>query len=470
MHHTATSNSYSPAQSASIVRGIYVYYIQGRGYCDIGYNFLVDRYGIIFEGRYGGVDQGVIGAHATNFNTGTTGIAMIGDHSTVPPTAATFASLSNLIAWKMSVHQINPFVKVLFRGALLDPIIGHRDAGRVSGDGTACPGNAGEAILAALLANVRPRVAFGYPLGNLDVARRQPNAIQVSGWSADPDTTAPIAVHVYVDGRGAAITTASIDRPDVGRAYPWLGSQHGFNVVIPVTQAPHLVCAYGISVGNGGNHLLGCAFVLGQTVGSLDMSTRGPGTVSLHGWAIDPDTANSIPIHVYVDGVGAAIGTANVSRPDVARALPGYGNAHGFDITVPVIGNRTVCVYAISTRGKPNVTLGCTRTSGTPFGALDIAGRPNGGGAVRVRGWALDPDSAAPIAVHVYIDGVGRGIGTANTNRPDVGNVYRGWGDAHGYDITVGGVAPGLHLVCTYGISVGGGGNALLGCKGLLVS
>ena len=72
MHHTATSNSYSPAQSASIVRGIYVYYIQGRGYCDIGYNFLVDRYGIIFEGRYGGVDRGVIGAHATNFNTGTT--------------------------------------------------------------------------------------------------------------------------------------------------------------------------------------------------------------------------------------------------------------------------------------------------------------------------------------------------------------------------------------------------------------
>ena len=52
-------------------------------YCDIGYNFLVDRYGIIFEGRYGGVDRGVIGAHATNFNTGTTGIAMIGDYSSV---------------------------------------------------------------------------------------------------------------------------------------------------------------------------------------------------------------------------------------------------------------------------------------------------------------------------------------------------------------------------------------------------
>ena len=58
LHHTATTNSYSPAQTAATVRGIYVYYIQGRGYCDHGYNFLVDRYGIIYEGRYGGVDRG----------------------------------------------------------------------------------------------------------------------------------------------------------------------------------------------------------------------------------------------------------------------------------------------------------------------------------------------------------------------------------------------------------------------------
>ncbi len=326
VHHTATSNSYSPAQSASIVRGIYVYYIQGRGYCDIGYNFLVDRYGIIFEGRYGGVDRGVIGAHATLFNTGTTGIAMIGDYGTISPTAATFNALANLIAWKMSIHQINPFYPVAYRGAILNPIIGHRDAGRVSGDPTACPGNAGEAIISQLIVNVRPRVAFGYPLGSLEVARRQPNAIQVSGWSADPDTTAPINVHIYVDGVGAAITTASISRPDVGRTYPSLGSQHGFNVTVPVSQAPHFVCAYGISVGNGGNRQIGCAFLSGNTVGSLDSSTRRPGAVLLHGWAIDPDTVNSVPIHVYVDGVGAAIGTA---KRDAHRRLELHAGLRG---------------------------------------------------------------------------------------------------------------------------------------------
>ena len=87
------------------------------------------------------------------------------------------------------------------------------------------------------------------------------------------------------------------------------------------------------------------------------------------------------------------------------------------------------------------------------------------GNALRVRGWTFDPDTASPISVHVYIDGVGRGIGPANTNRPDVASAFPLWGPTHGYDLTVGGVAPGLHLVCTYGISVGGGANTTLGCK-----
>ena len=115
----------------------------------------------------------------------------------------------------------------------------------------------------------------------------------MSGWTADPDTSAPIRVDFYVDGHGAATTTANLDRPDVGRTYPTFGSQHGFNVTIPVTQAPHTVCAYGISVGNGGNHQIGCAFLSGGTVGSLDSTTRGPGALLLHGWAIDPDTVNA---------------------------------------------------------------------------------------------------------------------------------------------------------------------------------
>ncbi len=150
--------------------------------------------------------------------------------------------------------------------------------------------------------------------------------------------------------------------------------------------------------------------------------------------------------------------------------MPGYGDAHGFDITVPVTGDHTVCAYAISSRGKPNITLGCTRTSGIPRGALDLATLPDGGGGIRVRGWALDPDTAASISVAVYVDGAGRLVGPANTNRADIGALFNGWGNAHGYDLTVNGVAPGSHQVCTYGLSVLGGANATLGCRSVQVS
>src|SRR6266545_3331620 len=89
VHHTAGSNSYTAAQSAAIVRGIQVYHVQGNGWDDIGYNFLVDRYGQVFEGRFGGVDKNVIGAHAEGFNTGSVGVAVLGTYGSAAPPAVT---------------------------------------------------------------------------------------------------------------------------------------------------------------------------------------------------------------------------------------------------------------------------------------------------------------------------------------------------------------------------------------------
>jgi hypothetical protein len=147
VHHTAGASPSTPAQSAAIVRGIYRYHVLGNGWNDIGYNFLVDRFGQVFEGRYGGVERNVIGAHAQGFNTGSVGIAVLGTYGGSGASTTARTALSNLIAWRMDVAHADPLARnstislgnpkyrqglpVLLRG-----VSGHRDTGF-----TSCPGS-----------------------------------------------------------------------------------------------------------------------------------------------------------------------------------------------------------------------------------------------------------------------------------------------------------------------------------------
>ncbi len=78
LHHTATTNNYAPQDVPAIIRSIYAFHVEAEDWCDVGYNFLVDRFGRIWEGRYGGIDKPVLGAHAGGFNTNTFGVGMIG--------------------------------------------------------------------------------------------------------------------------------------------------------------------------------------------------------------------------------------------------------------------------------------------------------------------------------------------------------------------------------------------------------
>jgi hypothetical protein len=147
VHHTAGSNSYTRAQSASIVRGIQRYHVLANGWDDIGYNFLVDKYGQIFEGRWGGVDQNVVGAHAQGFNTGSTGVALIGNYDATTATPAARAALTRLLAWRLDVAHVDPTTTFSWRSTgnpkfpagrtvTLRTISGHRDTGY-----TTCPGS-----------------------------------------------------------------------------------------------------------------------------------------------------------------------------------------------------------------------------------------------------------------------------------------------------------------------------------------
>ena len=108
VHHTVNGNSYGPADSPSIVRGIQAYHIDALGYCDIAYHFLIDRFGKLFEGRYGGIANPVIGGHAGGFNTGSVGVALIGDYSGVGVPQGQWNVLVHLLRWRLSVGGVDP--------------------------------------------------------------------------------------------------------------------------------------------------------------------------------------------------------------------------------------------------------------------------------------------------------------------------------------------------------------------------
>ena len=147
VHHTAGSNSYTRARSASIVRGIQRYHVLANGWNDIGYSFLIDKYGQVFEGRYGGVDRNVVGAHAQGFNQGSVGVALIGNYDATSATPAAKAALTRLLAWRLDVAHVDPATTFSWRSTgnpkfpagrtiTLRTIAGHRDTGY-----TTCPGS-----------------------------------------------------------------------------------------------------------------------------------------------------------------------------------------------------------------------------------------------------------------------------------------------------------------------------------------
>jgi putative cell wall-binding protein len=136
VHHTAGTNSYTEAEVPAIIRSIYAYHVNGRGWRDIGYNFLVDRFGRIWEGRYGGVDRAVIGAHTAGYNSSAFGTSVLGTYTSKEPEDAVLRAYERLIAWKFTLHGVVPDALVAYpEQKTLPAISGHRDGGA-----TECPG------------------------------------------------------------------------------------------------------------------------------------------------------------------------------------------------------------------------------------------------------------------------------------------------------------------------------------------
>jgi hypothetical protein len=165
VHHTENPNGYSAGEVPAMLRAIYAYHRFARGWNDIGYNFVVDLYGRVFEARAGGVEEPVVGAQAGGYNLVSTGVAILGSFSGTPISGAARDALERLLAWKLALHgrpamghvtvRVNPAGAVYSRfpanaRVSLPRVAGHRD-----GDSTNCPGDALYGELPAIRSRVR---------------------------------------------------------------------------------------------------------------------------------------------------------------------------------------------------------------------------------------------------------------------------------------------------------------------------
>ena len=378
VHHTAGPNDYSPSQAAAIMRGIQIYHVKSNGWNDIGYNFLVDRYGTVYEGRYGGVDRNVVGAHALGFNMGAVGAAVIGtfENSALPAAAET--SLEKLLAWRLDLAHVDPLstLTVISGGSerfpagipvFLRAVSGHRDTGS-----TSCPGD----LLYADLGSIAGKtLAIGLPklfeqqvtggLGGLVRFRARVSGPQA--WRA-----------LVVDANGQELAAGTGQGPTVD--WTWDASSvtaTGLKWRIEVAGALAMAGTFGKTTVPGGGGAVG-------------------GTLALTGLAADPETispnddgqAESATITYTTAATATVTATLHdATGVQLAELLPATRQTAGehtltFDGLGQPDGVYTVIVSAVSAAGvsvSQQLQISVTRTLGSASLAPAVF-TPNGDG------------------------------------------------------------------------------------------
>jgi len=333
------------------------------------------------------------------------------------------------------------------------------------------------------------------PVGYLDLAVPSGSTgVTVQGWAADPDNLAqPLTVQTTLDGVPAGSAITAVSRPDVVKAVG-TGPTPGFAMTVAATPGGHTVCVTAVNVAAGNDTSLGCRQVTvpppvsstpsgteiaaHSPVGLLEKVSANGNTVTLTGWAADPDNlAQPLKILAGHDGSPATVTSAKVvSRPDIALSQH-VGDNQGFSVTITLsTGNHLVCAAAT------NISIGVNRQLGpcltlyvgytaaqiaahSPSGALEAA-RTQSATALGVRGWASDPDNrAVSLQVMAYLDGKLALTATASVPRPDLLDSQQ-VGPAAGYSLSIP-AAAGSHNVCMWAVNIGIGNNKFLGCAAL---
>jgi hypothetical protein len=237
VHHTVNANDYSAAEVPGIIRSIYAYHVRSRGWRDIGYNYLIDKFGRIWEGRYGGVDRNVVGAHTENYNTDSFGASAIGNFDIVAPPQQVVGAFGSLFGWKLAINGVSAAARnvKIGRKVFASSIMGHRDT-----KATACPGR----YLYARIPNIRTIAAaaqrpLSYAKRNANLASTGHPDIIARRASDKRGVIIPTTGFSGFSGRASMKVRASntpVLSPDLtgdGRADLMLVARNGKSVVRP---------------------------------------------------------------------------------------------------------------------------------------------------------------------------------------------------------------------------------------------
>lgn len=286
VHHTVNSNTYASADVPAMLAAINAFHTGTNRWCDTGYNFIVDRFGRLWEGRSGGIDKAIVGGHAAGFNTGTVGVAFLGQHepgaspTVAQPSSSSISAAAKLIGWKLGLGGIDPTGSTAFTSGgsnkypagtvvTLPRVVGHRDVGA-----TACPGQNLYSQLGAIRTGAKaaqattttapttttipvdppPQFAPFFTAAQLvtqqyaDVLRRDPSAADLEYWTSRVGTSWPpgqFIAHLTASGeaddRVHAVTRLYqayfLRTPDYAGLNFWLNKRGEGRTLVSISQS-----------------------------------------------------------------------------------------------------------------------------------------------------------------------------------------------------------------------------------------
>jgi len=359
VHHTAGANDYTREQAPAIVRAIMTYHVKSNGWNDIGYNFLVDRFGTVYEGRYGGLDQNVVGAHAQGFNTGSVGVAVLGTYEGEAISPAAEKALAELLAWRLDLAHVDPLstLNYISNGnprfpaglpVFLRAVSGHRDTGY-----TSCPGDTLYARLGAIAERIQrtglPKLYDPLVEGGVGaVVRVRARVSDSSGW----------AVRIFDDATQLQVALGT----GIGPTVDWSWDA----TLVPPGRYTWRIEAPGVTAAAGRVEGAAAAATLAFTAAAADLDTISPNGDGLaESTTIAYTLAANANVKADVLEPATGVVVAPLELPRWRRAGEHTAAFDGLGLPDGVYAIRLTARASGSADVTTDVTIGVTRTLGS---------------------------------------------------------------------------------------------------------